>query len=36
MILMINHIHWADPFMVLGAVGRTVIAMTKVEMFEIQ
>jgi 1-acyl-sn-glycerol-3-phosphate acyltransferase len=33
-ILMINHVSWADPFLVLIAVKRSVSAMAKVEAFE--
>jgi len=33
-ILMINHVSWADPFLVLIAVRRGITAMAKVETFE--
>jgi 1-acyl-sn-glycerol-3-phosphate acyltransferase len=33
-ILMINHISWADPFLVLAAIGREMTPMAKVETFE--
>jgi 1-acyl-sn-glycerol-3-phosphate acyltransferase len=33
-ILMINHVSWADPFLVLAAVGRLMYPMAKVETFE--
>jgi 1-acyl-sn-glycerol-3-phosphate acyltransferase len=33
-ILMINHISWADPFLVFIAVKRSIFVMAKVEVFE--
>jgi 1-acyl-sn-glycerol-3-phosphate acyltransferase len=33
-ILMINHVSWADPFLVLIAVRRSISALAKVESFE--
>jgi 1-acyl-sn-glycerol-3-phosphate acyltransferase len=33
-IVMINHTNWADPFVVLAALGRPVTPMAKVEAFE--
>jgi len=33
-IVMINHIAWPDPFVVLAALGRPVTPMAKVELFE--
>ncbi len=33
-IVMINHINWADPFVVLAALGRPITPMAKVEAFE--
>ena len=33
-ILMINHVSWADPFLVLIGVHRSIVAMAKVETFE--
>ena len=34
LIILINHIHWSDPFLLLGSVGRDVTPMAKVESFE--
>ncbi len=33
-IVMINHVNWADPFVVLAALGRPITPMAKVEAFE--
>lgn len=33
-IVMINHVAWADPFVVLAALGRPIVPMAKVEVFE--
>ena len=33
-IVMINHVAWADPFVVLAALGRPITPMAKVEVFE--
>jgi 1-acyl-sn-glycerol-3-phosphate acyltransferase len=33
-IVMINHINWADPFVVMAALGREIVPMAKVEIFE--
>jgi 1-acyl-sn-glycerol-3-phosphate acyltransferase len=33
-IVMINHINWADPFVVLAALGRPITPLAKVEVFE--
>ena len=33
-IVMINHISWADPFLLMAAVGRNMVPMAKVEAFE--
>ena len=34
LIILINHIHWSDPFLLLGHMGRDVTPMAKVESFE--
>jgi 1-acyl-sn-glycerol-3-phosphate acyltransferase len=34
LIILINHIHWSDPFLLLAHVGRDVTPMAKVESFE--
>ncbi|NJM41262.1 MAG: 1-acyl-sn-glycerol-3-phosphate acyltransferase [Anaerolineae bacterium] len=34
LIILINHIHWSDPFLLLASVGRDVTPMAKVESFE--
>ena len=33
-IVMINHVNWADPFVVLAALGRPITPLAKVETFE--
>lgn len=33
-IVMINHVAWLDPFAVLAALGRPIVPMAKVEVFE--